>query len=100
MSADYRTYIGSVEFVNDREYDGKPTREVVVKTGQISIRATLYEQHKAVKVSPGDFIIVKGKYKESKGQNREGEGVTYRNINVNSLAIIPSIAGEKDSEAF
>lgn len=96
MASQYRTFIGFVKYEpregTTKRADGEPVevrnivvRQAGVKDQAIDVRATLWPSHDHVEIEQGDLVALEGKFSVNKGENSEGEPVTYFNLSVSGI---------------
>jgi len=102
----YRTVVGTVEFdPRDGEVAGKDVRNITVqaagfKDNAIKVGATLWPSHANVKVAKGDFVVLKGSFKQNKSEKEDGTPVTYNNLSVSSILVLGQLDdGVRDDDS-
>lgn len=88
----YRTVTGVVQFEprESETKDGTEIRNITVrqtgfKENAIRVGATLWPSHSHVEVEKGDFVVLEGSYSQNKGENSDGERITYHNLSVSAI---------------
>lgn len=92
--SEYTDAAGIIQFpVADKDVNGKKIREAVInslKSGA-QIRCTIWDNFASTPLKQGDFIVVNGKATQNKGTKADGTEVTYNNLSVSKLIVVPGI---------
>lgn len=100
----YRTVMGIVQFEpREGEAGDKPVRNITVRQNgfgptAVRVSATLWPSHAHVKVDEGDVVILDGSYTAKKGQDKNGNPITYHNLSVSKIAVLGKADGGSDSQ--